>query len=406
MNKRNYNDCTNRAGRKNNENVHRRDVPHLMAIHSQGKNTYDCHVVHRRSKWKQAVHFLNPTRFIQHRPTDRPYGTRCERRTDDQGKRAYQNKNWPSPSTHRHSDIVSQRHKNAQHKNSTMNYLSYDVISLLSSLTTTAVSNDDNEEMSITDDGGTAAQQQPKTRVVDNNHAHERYSAKRLTNWNHERIPNVPRNVTRNRNSDVNYDMEFQIRSTVHSWSFCWNRGDIIGYCEAYYHPPPSNNNNHNETRYTSVSRQGTMTTIMGFTNIGKFFTAVFQQCESYQSKVERDLSASDVVERNRGVAGYLEYSNLQIEYIPSTTINSSNNDDDRVPIAMNHAIVFGHYTLEFSPRHALNERGIFTLHLVQFPPTTATTAATKTISASLSSQWRIQSEHSSALQWSNDAPL
>jgi hypothetical protein len=260
-----------------------------------------------------------------------------------------------------------------------MNYLSYDVLSLLSSSLKTATVSNHDKEISMKDDGYVAKQQTLRRPVDDD-------STKTPIN---ELIPStVCRNIPMS--SNIN-DMEFQIRSTIHSWSFCWNRGDIVGYCDAYNHRCKYNSSNDDDTRYTSISRHGKMTTIIGSINITKFFTTVFQQCETYQSKVVRETSDAVVVSKV-GVAGYLEYSNLQIQYIPSTTSNSNSNEDE-VPIAKNHAVVFGHYTLEYSANNGHSERGIFTLHLVQHPSTVTTSA---TLS---SSKWCIQSEHSSAIQ-------
>ena len=268
-----------------------------------------------------------------------------------------------------------------------MNYLSYDVMSLLSSLTTTSIISNDHNEAIPTKEVGTAVKQQTPLQVIhgEKNTGSVNEDANKHAIHTNELVPSVFRKIPmKNTVSDI----EFQIRSTVHSWSFCWNRGDIIGYCDSYY-----DDHDDNSTRYTSVSRHGTMTTILGHANIITFFTTIFQQCETYQSKVLRELSESSfdtVATTNRGVAGFLEYSNLQIQFIPFIT---SSNITDEALIATNHAVVFGHYTLEYSTNNANNERGIFTLHLIQRPCTTPTSTTVT------SSKWYIQSEHSSALQ-------
>ena len=175
--------------------------------------------------------------------------------------------------------------------------------------------------------------------------------------------------------------MEFQIRSTISSWSFCWNRGDIVGYCDAYYNCNNNQNDEKGKTRYVSVSRHGNMTCLIGATHITKFLTRAFKQCAKYQTKHQSIPHESS----NGAVAGYLEYNQLQIQCIPSSVTTTTT--------IMNHAMVFGHYTLEFSPNNIRNEQGIFTLHLIQRSPTSSQ-------SSSLSSQWYIQSEHSSALSY------
>lgn len=152
--------------------------------------------------------------------------------------------------------------------------------------------------------------------------------------------------------------IEFQIRATVHSWSFAWNRGDIVGYCDSYSDTAP---------RYVSINSKGRMTILQGKENIARFFTDIFEKGQKYQMKLEqlhreRDVTTTSM-NLSKGAAGYIEYNNLQIQVLNEGTS----------------AIVFGEYRLEYSSTK--HERGVFTLHLIQ------------TLGI-----WRIQSEHSSAI--------
>ncbi len=287
----------------------------------------------------------------------------------------------------------------------TMNYLSYDVMSLLSTITLTAASKDDDDdenEVVTSTDVVSAGNQMTATATTEHhdcsNASDPTATATATATANHIApfvfTKEVP--VRSSTNSTVD-DIEFQIRSTIHSWSFCWNRGDIVGYCAAYY----DSRQNDNDARYVSVSRNGKLTTVIGYTNIQQFLTTVFQQCERHQSKVQQLVEPESSLPpvNGSGVAGYLEYHHLQVQFIPAVVVVLSanhNNTNDRhhecttTATEMNHAIVFGHYTLEYSRHHHSNERGIFTLHLIQSRPLS---------SSSSSSKWHIQSEHSSAAQ-------
>lgn len=272
-----------------------------------------------------------------------------------------------------------------------MNYFSCNVLSLLpSSLTSTATtSNDDTSTttaMMIHDEERKETRAEASCIDDDNDDDNVENTNTVISN---EWMPSIPRIGPKN-------DMEFQIQSTIHSWSFCWNRGDIVGYCDGYRsnqnnsneddsHVNPNNNDPKTTTRYISISRHGKVTCIHGTTNITKFLTRVFEQCTKYQSKVIQE--SSNTSSSKSAVAGYLEYSNLQIQYIPSVTTYNMGNDCISTTTRQNHAIVFGHYTLEFSPNNLHNEHGIFTLHLIQEIP-----------SSSLSTKWQILSEHSSAI--------
>lgn len=272
-----------------------------------------------------------------------------------------------------------------------MNYFSCNVLSLLpSSLTSTATTSNDDTPSTTT-----------AMMIHDEERKETRAEASCIDDDNGENMNTVISNewmLSIPRIGPKN-DMEFQIQSTIHSWSFCWNRGDIVGYCDGYRsnqknntdddsHVNPSNNNptTTTTTRYISISRHGNVTCIHGTTNITKFLTRVFEQCTKYQSKVIQESSDTSSSSKS-AVAGYLEYSNLQIQYIPSLTTNHMGNDCISTTTRQNHAIVFGHYTLEFSPNNLHNEHGIFTLHLIQEIP-----------SLSLSTKWQILSEHSSAI--------
>jgi hypothetical protein len=196
-------------------------------------------------------------------------------------------------------------------------------------------------------------------------------------------LPSPLVTVTPNHEEMDDTSLEFQIRSTLYSWSFCWNRGDISGYCHSY----------RNDARYVSINYQGRMTTIHGRDDITTFFTKLYQQCERrYQAKCGNErMTIADATSKNCNIAGYLEFKNVNIELIPaaSTNANALTSITDRTT---HQAVVFGHYTLDLPVQdHAMNqhdasskirEHGVFTLHLVQ----------------DLSSIWKIQSEHSSSI--------
>ena len=296
------------------------------------------------------------------------------------------------------------------HPHETMNYLSYDVLSLLSSITLT--NDNDNDDDDDIDENEVVTTTTNVVRVGHQTTAttdHDSANAGDAT-ANHI-VPSVlaAEEPVRSRTNSNMDNVEFQIRATIHSWSFCWNRGDIVGYCDAYYdNNSQNNNNNNNDTRYVSVGRNGKLTTVIGYTNIQQFLTTVFHQCERHQSKVQQQqqqqldpLEASLPPVNGRGVAGYLEYHHLHIQYIPGVVVdkptNGNYNHNDRndefstttntatTTATTNHAMVFGHYTLEYSRHHhSKNERGVFTLHLIQ--------------NCRPFSKWQIQSEHSSAI--------
>jgi ketosteroid isomerase-like protein len=150
--------------------------------------------------------------------------------------------------------------------------------------------------------------------------------------------------------------MAFQIRATILSWSYAWNRGDVVGYCDSYT----------DTARYVSVNAKGGVTVLQGKENIAACFANVFFQCQSVQTKLEQrrnnNNNSGDVMVA--GVAGIMEYRNLEIQAIPPS-----------------HAVVFGEYHLTFGEAKVSEQRGVFTLNLVE-----------------AQGIWRIQSEHSSAM--------
>jgi hypothetical protein len=152
--------------------------------------------------------------------------------------------------------------------------------------------------------------------------------------------------------------MIFQIRATVLSWSFAWNRGDVIGYCDGYT----------DTARYVSVSAKGGVTVLQGKENISTCFQKVFSKCQAAQMKLEqrskKSSDRSDTIATLAGVAGTIEYTNLEIQVI-----------------SLSNALVFGEYQLTFGKAKESEQRGVFTLHLREERGI-----------------WRIQSEHSSAI--------
>jgi hypothetical protein len=164
--------------------------------------------------------------------------------------------------------------------------------------------------------------------------------------------------------------IEFQIRATLSSWSFTWNRGDIVGYCDGYT-PTAS---------YVSISATGQITQRQGKEDITTLFTNIFRKCQKYQTKLDRlqqqpletstslshNGNTNDAATVSKSVAGYMEYSNIQIQMTNDTITNNA-------------VAVVGQYRLEFTP--LVYEQGVFTLHVIQNLGI-----------------WRIQSEHSSAI--------
>jgi hypothetical protein len=164
--------------------------------------------------------------------------------------------------------------------------------------------------------------------------------------------------------------IEFQIRATLSSWSFTWNRGDIVGYCDGYT-PTAS---------YVSISATGQITQRQGKEDITALFTNIFRKCQKYQTKLDRlqqqqwvtstslsrNGNTNDAATVSKSVAGYMEYSNIQIQMTNDTCTNNA-------------IAVVGQYRLEFTP--LVYEQGVFTLHVIQNLGI-----------------WRIQSEHSSAI--------
>lgn len=165
--------------------------------------------------------------------------------------------------------------------------------------------------------------------------------------------------------SDESSDLiRHDICNALQKSSDAWNRGDLETYLNIYSQT----------ARYTSESLAKPVALpedliLRGKGAIVEVFSDVFRRAQKFQEDSNK-ADAPDLSSK-RGVAGLLEYSNLEVTLL----------GEDKA----RNALVFGHYRMELSD--TVIDTGVFTLHMVLEDDNNDCDEAT----------WRVQSEHSSA---------
>jgi len=184
---------------------------------------------------------------------------------------------------------------------------------------------------------------------------------------------NDPTTITDDDQEEEIDPIRSDIRNALRNSSDAWNSGDLETYLDLYS----------KTARYTSESLAKPVALpedliLRGKDAISEVFTDVFRRAQKFQEKSNNKAAeSSSSSSSSKGVAGLLEYSNLE------GTLLGAGDDDDEPP---RNALVFGKYRMELSD--TVIDTGVFTLHMV-LEDDDDNDDKKKT--------WRIQSEHSSA---------